>query len=266
MKPGEILPNLLMDGAWTRCEHCRNKFSQAQMLGNRVANVHHIDALLKKQALEHAANIEVGMGKLKCDVCQEEKTQSEYHFNMWKDKSVRKQIRCITCMRCPTCAPGTKHVLNDFTHGSKICNTCNRTLTCVVCKKAKPRSSYTDTVWNNQKTQKHHRCQACFTCTRCPAGKPHKMIDFAFGMPYCKRCDARTCNACEKTIEKDLCLTNRNSTLFYVCHARAGDARCENQDYTDVTNVERDLEHRFMTPNNYGISSCVRHPSFAKFV
>ena len=49
-KPSEVLPNLLMDGAWTRCEHCRAKSPQAQRLANRVANVHHIDALLKKQA------------------------------------------------------------------------------------------------------------------------------------------------------------------------------------------------------------------------
>ena len=55
-------------------------------------------------------------------------------------------------------------------------------------------------------------------------------------------------------------------TSFYVCHARAGDARCENQDYTDAMNVGRVLEHRFMIPNNYGISSCVRHPSCAKLV
>ena len=47
-KPGEVLPNLLMDGAWTRCEHCRKKFPQAQMLANRAANVHHI-ALLKNR-------------------------------------------------------------------------------------------------------------------------------------------------------------------------------------------------------------------------
>ena len=121
-KSGEVLPNLLMDGAWTRCEHCRKKFPQAQMLANRAANVH-IDALLQKQALEHAKNIKVNMERLKCVACQEEKTRNEYHFNLWKDRSVRKQIRYRTCFKCPTCAPGTKHVLDDFIHGSKICNT-----------------------------------------------------------------------------------------------------------------------------------------------
>ena len=117
------------------------------------------------------------------------KTQGEYHHDVWRLRNSRAHRRCITCFKCPTCAPGTKHVLADFIHGSKICNTCTRILTCVVCKKAKLRSEYPDTVWNNQKTQKHHRCQACFTCTRCPAGKVCRMIDFDFGMPYCKSCD-----------------------------------------------------------------------------
>ena len=150
------------------------------------------------------------------------KTQSEYHFHLWKDRSSREHRRCKTCFKCPTCAPGTKHALADFIHGSKICNTCTRTLTCVVCKKAKLKSEHPDAFWNNQKTQKHHRCQACFTCTRCPAGKVRRMIDFDFGMPYCKRCDARTCNACEKTIEKDLCLENRNSNVVLCLSLRRG--------------------------------------------
>ena len=50
----------------------RQKVPQAQMLANRAANVH-IDALLQKQALEHAKNIKVNMERLKCVVCQEEK-------------------------------------------------------------------------------------------------------------------------------------------------------------------------------------------------
>ena len=141
---------------------------------------------------------------------------------MWKDKKRDTQLRCRTCFKCPTCAPGTKHVLSDFIHGSKICNTCARTLTCVVCKKAKLKSEYPDTVWNNQKTQKHHRCRACFTCTRCPAGKVRRMVDFDFGMPYCKSCDTDTCSACQKTVEKDLCLTNRfsNVVLCLSCESR----------------------------------------------
>ena len=69
-KPSEVLPALLVDGAWTRCEHCRKEFPQAQMSANRFANAN-IDALLKKQALEHAASIEVNMERLKCVVCQE---------------------------------------------------------------------------------------------------------------------------------------------------------------------------------------------------
>ena len=82
-KPSEMLPKLLMDGAWTRCEHCRKKIPQAQLSADRAADAD-VSDVLKSQALEQVASIEAGMEKLKCVVCKKDKIQSEYHHDMWR--------------------------------------------------------------------------------------------------------------------------------------------------------------------------------------
>ena len=115
-KPSEVLPNLLMDGAWMRCERCRKNIPEAQLSANRAADAD-VSDVLKSQALEQAASFEAGMEKLKCVVCKKDKTQSEYHHHVWKDRFKREHRRCRACFQCPTCAPGTKHILADFVHG-----------------------------------------------------------------------------------------------------------------------------------------------------
>ena len=151
-----------MDGAWTRCDSCRRKLPVPPVSTSVAA--HDIDNnVLKVQAMHHAARMEGSMGKLQCVVCQKGKLEHEFHESTWKNRN-REHRRCRACFTCPTCAPGTKHTLADFVHGSKICRTCARTLTCVVCKRPKLKTEYPDSVWRHQKERKHHRCRAFLSC------------------------------------------------------------------------------------------------------
>ena len=127
--------------------------------------------------------------------------ESEYYEGTWRNRR-REHRRCRACFTCPTCTPGTKHRLTDFVHGSKICKTCARTLTCVVCKRAKLKMEYPDSVWSHQNKRGHHRCHACFFCPRCPPEEVHTLCDFELGAAICKRCDTLTCSACQKQVDK----------------------------------------------------------------
>jgi len=103
-------------------------------------------------------------------------------------------------------------------HASKICKTCAIVLTCVVCKRAKLKTKYSDWVWNHQKTRKHHRCLACFICRRCPPDEVHDLCDFEFGANICKRCDTLTCSACRKQVEKQFGKKYRDASVT-LCQA-----------------------------------------------
>ena len=145
------------------------------------------------------------------------KIESEYYEGTWRNRR-REHRRCRACFTCPTCTPGTKHTLTDFVHGSKICKTCARTLTCVVCKRAKLKMEYPDSVWSHQNKRGHHRCHACFFCPRCPPEEVHTLCDFELGAAICKRCDTLTCSACQKQVEKHLCHRNRDASVT-VCES-----------------------------------------------
>ena len=220
-KTSQLLPKVLMDGAWTRCERCRSKMPQTDTAAGDTAIQYGIN-ILKEQAMEHAANTEAKMERVKCVVCQEEKIQADYDDFIWYHRNKRGNNRCRACFKCPTCPPRIKHILGDFIHGAKICNTCAKTLTCVVCKQAKPKTEYSDSVWKNQKSRQHNRCQTCLTCPGCPPGKVHGADDFTFGSTYCKRCYTIACSACKKQIQQHLCKTTRGASVV-LC------APCEKQ-------------------------------------
>ena len=195
-KDSELLPKLLMDGAWTRCLECTKSLGRS--VGDCAGDVD-VDAT-KAKAMDFAKAAEEHAEKLLCVVCKDSKPQSEFFQDTWNKKKRRLHIRCISCFQCPTCAPGTKHNLSDFLHGSKICVTCNKTLACVVCKEKRPSHDFSASVWNNQKHQVHHRCTACFVCARCPSNTKHVLTDFKFGSRFCNACDAITCAACGSSI------------------------------------------------------------------
>ena len=215
-KPSDLLWKLLMHGDWTRCERCQKTHTR-RPLESKVAPENAENDLLQMQALHHTARIEAGMEKLQCVACHEEKMECEYYQSIWRLRR-REHRRCRDCFTCPTCAPGTKHSLADFVHGSKICKTCATTLTCVVCKQAKLKTAYPDAIWNNQKTRMHHRCHGCFVCPKCPPEKVHTLYDFKLGAAICKRCDTLTCSACKKEVEQHLCRRRRDGSVA-LCQA-----------------------------------------------
>ena len=215
-KTSELLPKILMDGAWTRCQRCRSKMPQTHTAAGDAA-IEHSSNILKQQAVEHADNIEANMRKdvekLKCVVCQEQKIQADYSDFIWYHRNKREHNRCRACFKCPTCPPETKHILADFIPSAKICNTCSKTLTCVVCKQAKPKIGYSESMWKHQKVRQHIRCQACLTCPKCPAGNVRELDDFTLGSIYCKRCDTIACSACKKQVQRHLCRTTRDKSV-----------------------------------------------------
>ena len=211
-KTSEFLPNILMNGAWTRCERCQRKMPQTDTAAGDTALQYEID-ILKKQAMEHATKKAGKQETVKCVVCEEEKIKDDYNDFIWYHRNKRGNNRCPACFNCPTCPPRTKHSLLDFKHGAKICNTCTKTLTCVVCKKDNLKSEYSDSVWKNQKSRRHIRCKTCLICPKCPAGTVHGLDDFTFGSTICKGCDTITCSACEKQIEQYLCKTIRYDAI-----------------------------------------------------